>query len=79
LCTAATLTKRRSCLQVKKTEDCIAFLKSKPKPLAIYAFTNNEKLKQRIVAETSSGSVLFNDAIVQVKEHNETRCALMLR
>lgn len=52
-------------MQVKKTEDCIAFLKSKPKPLAIYAFTNNEKLKQRIVAETSSGSVLFNDAIVQ--------------
>uniref|UniRef100_A0A0E0GAF4 Aldehyde dehydrogenase n=1 Tax=Oryza nivara TaxID=4536 RepID=A0A0E0GAF4_ORYNI len=52
-------------ITVKKTEDCIAFLKSKPKPLAIYAFTNNEKLKQRIVAETSSGSVLFNDAIVQ--------------
>ncbi|XP_006647605.1 aldehyde dehydrogenase family 3 member F1-like [Oryza brachyantha] len=52
-------------ITVKKTEDCIAFLKPKPKPLAIYAFTNDEKLKQRIVAETSSGSVTFNDAIVQ--------------
>ncbi|EEC73694.1 hypothetical protein OsI_08277 [Oryza sativa Indica Group] len=57
-------------ITVKKTEDCIAFLKSKPKPLAIYAFTNNEKLKQRIVAETSSGSVLFNDAIVQRRAHD---------
>ncbi|KAL5208643.1 hypothetical protein ABZP36_033078 [Zizania latifolia] len=52
-------------ITVKKTEDSIAFLKSKPKPLAIYAFTNDEKLKQRIIAETSSGSVTFNDAIVQ--------------
>uniref|UniRef100_A0A0E0CP43 Aldehyde dehydrogenase domain-containing protein n=2 Tax=Oryza meridionalis TaxID=40149 RepID=A0A0E0CP43_9ORYZ len=52
-------------ITVKKTEDCIAFLKPKPKPLAIYAFTNDEKLKQRVVAETSSGSILFNDAIVQ--------------
>uniref|UniRef100_A0A0D9YVN3 Aldehyde dehydrogenase n=1 Tax=Oryza glumipatula TaxID=40148 RepID=A0A0D9YVN3_9ORYZ len=60
-------------ITVKKTEDCIAFLKSKPKPLAIYAFTNNEKLKQRIVAETSSGSVLFNDAIVQAKQAEEER------
>ncbi|KAG8060072.1 hypothetical protein GUJ93_ZPchr0002g23318 [Zizania palustris] len=51
---------------VKKTEDSIAFLKSKPKPLAIYAFTNDEKLKQRIIAKTSSGSVTFNDAIVQM-------------
>jgi len=42
------------------------FLKSKPKPLAIYAFTRNEKLKRRIIEETSSGSVTFNDAIVQV-------------
>jgi len=52
-------------ITVKKIEDSIKFLKSKPKPLAIYAFTRNEKLKQRIIDETSSGSVTFNDAIVQ--------------
>ena len=46
------------------------FLKSKPKPLAIYAFTRNEKLKRRIIEETSSGSVTFNDAIVQVCMHH---------
>jgi aldehyde dehydrogenase (NAD+) len=53
-------------LQVKKIEDSIEFVNSKPKPLAIYAFTRNEALKQRIIKETSSGSVTFNDAIVQV-------------
>ncbi|KAL5212088.1 hypothetical protein ABZP36_022935 [Zizania latifolia] len=52
-------------ITVKKIEDSIAFLKSKPKPLAIYAFTTNESLKRRIVEETSSGSVTFNDAVVQ--------------
>ncbi|OEL15620.1 Aldehyde dehydrogenase family 3 member F1 [Dichanthelium oligosanthes] len=52
-------------ITVKKIEDSIRFLKSKPKPLAIYAFTRNEKLKSRIIEETSSGSVTFNDAIVQ--------------
>uniref|UniRef100_A0A0D9YVN7 Aldehyde dehydrogenase n=1 Tax=Oryza glumipatula TaxID=40148 RepID=A0A0D9YVN7_9ORYZ len=52
-------------ITVKKTEDCIAYLKSKPKPIAMYAFTNNERLKRRIVEETSSGSVTFNDAVVQ--------------
>ncbi|XP_062219788.1 aldehyde dehydrogenase family 3 member F1-like [Phragmites australis] len=52
-------------ITVKKIEDSITFLKSKPKPLAIYAFTRNEKLKRRIIEETSSGSVTFNDAVVQ--------------
>uniref|UniRef100_A0ACD5ZJS6 Uncharacterized protein n=1 Tax=Avena sativa TaxID=4498 RepID=A0ACD5ZJS6_AVESA len=52
-------------ITVKKIEDSIGFVNSKPKALAIYAFTTNEALKQRIVKETSSGSVTFNDAIVQ--------------
>jgi aldehyde dehydrogenase (NAD+) len=54
--------------QVKKIEDSMKFVRSKPKPLAIYAFTRNEKLKSRIINETSSGSVTFNDAVVQVCE-----------
>ncbi|VAI47531.1 unnamed protein product [Triticum turgidum subsp. durum] len=48
-----------------KIEDTIKFVTSMPKPLAIYAFTKNEKLKHRIIDETSSGSITFNDAIVQ--------------
>src|SRR5688572_8997070 len=51
--------------QVKKIEDSIAFVKARPKPLAIYAFTRDAALRRRIVDETSSGTVTFNDAVVQ--------------
>lgn len=52
-------------ITVKKIEDSIAFVKAKPKPLAIYAFTQDTTLRRRIVDETSSGSVTINDAVVQ--------------
>ncbi|KAM0915425.1 hypothetical protein ACQ4PT_010834 [Festuca glaucescens] len=52
-------------ITVKKIEDSIAFVRARPKPLAVYAFTNSAPLKRRIVEETSSGSVTFNDAVVQ--------------
>ncbi|CAL5015678.1 unnamed protein product [Urochloa decumbens] len=52
-------------ITVKKIEDSIAFVNAKPKPLAIYAFTRDAALRRRIVDETSSGSVTFNDAVVQ--------------
>ncbi|KAI3414778.1 uncharacterized protein J3R85_015956 [Psidium guajava] len=50
---------------LKKIEDSINFVNSRPKPLAIYVFTQNDSLRKRMVAETSSGSVTFNDAIIQ--------------
>lgn len=53
-------------LQVNKIQESIEYINSKPKPLAIYAFTKDETLKRKIVSETSSGSVTFNDALVQV-------------
>ncbi|PIN15795.1 Aldehyde dehydrogenase (NAD(+)) [Handroanthus impetiginosus] len=46
-------------------EESIDFINARPKPLAIYAFTKNKKLKDRILQETSSGSVTFNDAMIQ--------------
>ncbi|XP_022756266.1 aldehyde dehydrogenase family 3 member F1-like [Durio zibethinus] len=52
-------------ITLDKIEDSIDFINSRPKPLAIYAFTHNEVLRKRMVSETSSGSVVFNDAIIQ--------------
>lgn len=46
-------------------EDSIDFINSRPKALTIYCFTSNDKLMQRVASETSSGSLLFNDTIVQ--------------
>ncbi|XP_047316738.1 aldehyde dehydrogenase family 3 member F1-like [Impatiens glandulifera] len=46
-------------------EDCVEFIKSRPKALAVYAFTSDKRLQKRLVDETSSGGVVFNDTILQ--------------
>ncbi|KAM6577482.1 hypothetical protein CsatB_029319 [Cannabis sativa] len=52
-------------ITLEKIEDSIEFIKLRPKPLAIYAFTKSKTLERRIISETSSGSVTMNDAIIQ--------------
>ncbi|XP_071710875.1 aldehyde dehydrogenase family 3 member F1-like [Rutidosis leptorrhynchoides] len=52
-------------ITMENIEESIDFINSKPKPLALYAFTKNENLKKRILDETSSGSVTFSDTLVQ--------------
>ncbi|XP_023750826.1 aldehyde dehydrogenase family 3 member F1 [Lactuca sativa] len=46
-------------------KESIEFINSKSKPLALYAFTKNENFKKQILTETSSGSVTFNDTMIQ--------------
>ncbi|XP_059439079.1 aldehyde dehydrogenase family 3 member F1 [Corylus avellana] len=46
-------------------KESIDFINSRPKPLAVYAFTKDGTFKRQILAETSSGSVTFNDILVQ--------------
>ena len=45
-------------------EEALAFIRKRPKPLAIYVFTKDRSLERRIVRETSSGSVVINDVVV---------------
>ncbi|XP_030499873.2 aldehyde dehydrogenase family 3 member F1 [Cannabis sativa] len=52
-------------ITLNKIEESIEFIKSRPKPLTIYAFTKDEKFKRRILSETSSGTVMFNDVLIQ--------------
>ncbi|GFQ03941.1 aldehyde dehydrogenase family 3 member f1 [Phtheirospermum japonicum] len=52
-------------ITLDKIEESIDFINERPKPLAIYAFTKNKKLKDQILHETSSGNVTFNDTIIQ--------------
>jgi aldehyde dehydrogenase (NAD+) len=45
--------------------EALAFVNSRPKPLALYLFTT-DKIKQELArTETSSGSLCINDAVVQ--------------
>ncbi|MBE9200878.1 MULTISPECIES: aldehyde dehydrogenase [unclassified Nodularia (in: cyanobacteria)] len=46
--------------------EAIALINSQPKPLALYLFTQNKNLQKRVLQETSSGGVCFNDTVMQV-------------
>ncbi|KAJ7953073.1 Aldehyde dehydrogenase [Quillaja saponaria] len=52
-------------ITLNKIQESIDFINSRPKPLAIYAFTKDETFKKQILSETSSGSVTFNDVLMQ--------------
>jgi len=42
-------------------EEAIAIVNGRPKPLALYYFSNNRRNHERILRETSSGGVCIND------------------
>ncbi|WP_414543528.1 aldehyde dehydrogenase family protein [Nostoc sp. CCY0012] len=46
--------------------EAIALINSRPKPLALYLFTQNKNLQKQVLQETSSGGVCINDTIMQV-------------
>jgi aldehyde dehydrogenase (NAD+) len=46
--------------------EAIALVNSRPKPLALYLFSQNKNLQKRVLQETSSGGVCINDTVIQV-------------
>ncbi len=46
-------------------DEAINFINERPKPLACHVFSNSSRLQKRIQQETSSGSYLINDAMLQ--------------
>ncbi|WP_138498032.1 aldehyde dehydrogenase [Nostoc sp. PA-18-2419] len=46
--------------------EAIALINSRPKPLALYFFSQNKNLQKQVLEETSSGGVCINDTIMQV-------------
>ncbi len=53
-------------LTYENLDMAIAIINSKPKPLALYLFSNNQQKQNKILNETSSGGVCINDTIMQV-------------
>ncbi|MEH2387564.1 MAG: aldehyde dehydrogenase [Nostoc sp.] len=45
--------------------EAIALINSRPKPLALYLFSQNKNLQKRVLQETSSGGVCINDTMMQ--------------
>jgi acyl-CoA reductase-like NAD-dependent aldehyde dehydrogenase len=53
-------------LEYDQVEEAIAFIKARPKPLALYLFSKNPAIQRQVLAHTSSGGVCINDTILQV-------------
>lgn len=51
-------------------EDVLKFIRERPKPLALYLFSNSSSLQEKIITETSSGGVAINDTITQFVSMN---------
>ncbi|KAF9044755.1 aldehyde dehydrogenase [Hymenopellis radicata] len=53
-------------LEVDNFEDAVSYIRKRPYPLAVYAFTENQSLKDMISSRTMSGSVCFNGVFLQL-------------
>jgi aldehyde dehydrogenase (NAD+) len=53
-------------LEYDELEEAIAFVSARPKPLALYVFSKNKAVQQRVLQSTSSGGVCVNDTVLQV-------------
>jgi aldehyde dehydrogenase (NAD+) len=53
-------------LTYKNLEEAIDFIDAKPKPLALYFFSNNRQKQEEILQSTSSGSVCLNDILLHL-------------
>jgi aldehyde dehydrogenase (NAD+) len=51
-------------LAVPSVDDAIKFVTARPKPLALYVFTNSGKTSKRVLELTSSGGAVVNDAVI---------------
>jgi len=47
-------------------EDALDFVKRRPRPLALYLFTYDRALQERVTTHTHAGSMCINDALIQV-------------
>jgi aldehyde dehydrogenase (NAD+) len=45
--------------------EAISYVNSRPKPLALYIFSNDKRIQDKVLCETSSGAVCINDTVIQ--------------
>jgi aldehyde dehydrogenase (NAD+) len=57
-------------LKFKNYEEIKSFIKSKPKPLAMYIFTENKTYKETILNDIQSGGVTINDTLIHLSSNH---------
>ncbi|WZZ60294.1 hypothetical protein YC2023_060401 [Brassica napus] len=53
-------------ITLNKLEECFDVIRSRPKPLGAYLFTQNQKLKERFALTVSAGGIVVNDIAVHL-------------
>merc|ERR1719483_71037 len=53
-------------IAVESPEEAIKLINSRPKPLAMYIFSESKEVQAKFLNETSSGGVLFNDTLMHL-------------
>ena len=53
-------------VSVASVDEAISFVTARPKPLALYVFSESSELVDRVLARTSSGGVAVNHALVHI-------------
>lgn len=51
-------------------EEVINLINSKPKPLALYIFSNRKSFQDKVIRETTAGSACINDCVLQFTHPN---------
>ncbi len=51
-------------------EECISYINSKPRPLAVYYFGRDSSEENQMVSRTTSGGVCVNDVVMQVAQED---------
>jgi aldehyde dehydrogenase (NAD+) len=57
-------------LTYKKLETVIDYIRSNPKPLALYVFSKNKKMIKNILKSTTSGGVCINQVVIHLANPN---------
>ncbi|MEB3184503.1 MAG: aldehyde dehydrogenase family protein [Cyanobacteriota bacterium] len=52
-------------LPIQGLEGALEQIRQRPRPLALYLFSRSRQAQQRVLAASSSGSVVFNDVVLQ--------------
>jgi aldehyde dehydrogenase (NAD+) len=57
-------------LTYKDIDEAIGVISSRPKPLALYLYTTEKRIKRKVLTETSAGAVCINDSGIHFLHHN---------
>jgi aldehyde dehydrogenase (NAD+) len=53
-------------IEYDNIDDAIAFVNQRPRPLALYCFSENKKIQDKVLRETSSGGGCINDTVSHI-------------